>query len=286
MILSKFFIKVPSFPSKSVTKVTSITELTKRRDNLNQFLKDLVKRSDLISNIYVIKFLKLENHFSDFNLFQPLLLYNLDDLPYPVTAFHFDKRTNLMFIGLSNSSISGKINNYFSKFKLFSNKDSGAGINISGVLMIYNLIKNNYGEVHLEQLYEKPFNSEVCSINFYEKQNMLCLGFSNGTMIINKIYINESSKISKELVEEVCTVKAHKKKIVGVCINFSTGYIYSVARESNLNISEINYQSLMKSIQLSKKEISTMVYDETWNRLFLGDDTGSVWIIDITSPVY
>jgi hypothetical protein len=41
----------------------------------------------------------------------------------------------------------------------------------------------------------------------------------------------------------------------------------------------------MKSVPLSKKEISTMFYDENWNRLFIGDDTGSLWILDLSSSV-
>jgi hypothetical protein len=228
----------------------------------------------------------LDNHFPDFNIFQPLLLLNLENISvnHIPTAFHFHKSTSLLFIGLSNTTISGKINNYFSKF--FTKNKSETTSNQSeypGYLMIFNLIKNNSGAQHLELIYEKGVNSEVTSINFYDTKNILCLGMKNGSISLNKVYINESSSVSKELVDEICTVKSHKTSIVGVCVNFSLGYIYSVARDKTIAISELNYQSLIRTIPITKKDISSFFYDEKWSRLFLVDDSGSIWILDITS---
>ena len=165
---------------------------------------------------------------------------------------------------------------------MFVNKTTSAG-NSQGYLLIYNIIKNNSGAIHFELLYTKPLISEVSSINYYENPNMLCVGLNNGNVIIYKIFINEGSQECRDLVEEACVLKSHKKKIVGVCMNHTIGYIYTVARDNNLIISEINYQSLMKNMPISKKEISTMIYDEHWGRMFLTDDSGSIWILDISS---
>ena len=38
LVLEKFFIKIPKFPGKSLTKVKNIDELNKRKENLNEFL--------------------------------------------------------------------------------------------------------------------------------------------------------------------------------------------------------------------------------------------------------
>jgi WD40 repeat protein len=205
----------------------------------------------------------------------------LEDLTYPITAFYYDKRTSLLFLGLSNSSFQGKINNYFSK--IFSGSSSKNTENTPGFLVIYNIIKNNSGAHHFEPLYERPLTSEVSCINFYPSNNILSLGLNSGTINLYKVFINESSKVSKELVEEVCVIKAHKKRVLGVCFNFSLGYVYSVAKEGSLVISEMNYGSSMKSIPISKKEINSMTYDENWGRLFLTDTSGSIWILDLTT---
>jgi hypothetical protein len=235
--------------------------------------------------MYTIKFLKLENHFPDFSIFQPLPLYNLEDLPYPVSTFHYDKRTSLLFLGLSDASISGKINNYFSKFKSLVKNSVGGNEQPPGLLLVYNIIKNNSGAIHFELLWEKNYSSEITSINFYDKQNMLLIGLNNGNIYLNKIYINESSQVTKELVDELGMLKSHKKRVIGACINFQTGYVYSVARENTIHISEVNYCSFLKNFQISKKEFSCFIYEEVQNRLILTDDAGSIWILDLSSSV-
>jgi hypothetical protein len=211
-----------------------------------------------------------------------LSLYNIS-LNNSPSAFFFHKKTSLLFIGLANTTIAGKINSYISKFFTSKNKSDTNSTEYPGYIMIFNLIKNNSGAQHLELIYERGLNSEVTSINFYDLKNILCIGLKNGNISLNKVYINESSSVSKEFVDEICTVKAHKNSIVGVCINFSQGYIYSVSRDKGIAISEINYQSLIRTIPISKKDISCMFYDEKWSRLFLGDDAGSIWILDILS---
>jgi hypothetical protein len=184
---------------------------------------------------------------------------------------------------MSNPSFAGKITSIFSQISIFSNKTIAE--NSPGLLFIYNIITSHSGEFHFELLHRKALSSEVSSINFYEGNNILFVGMNNGNISINKIYINESSRITRELVEDKGILKAHKHRVVGACINYSIGYIYSIAREKTLNISEVNYQSFMKSIPISKKELSGLVHDESLNRLFLSDDAGSVWIIDLQKAV-
>ena len=199
-------------------------------------------------------------------------------MSHPINSFYYDKRTSLLFLGLFNPSLSGKINNYFSNFFSGNTKEE----NSPGFLLIYNIIKNNSGAHHFEPIYQKSLSSSVSSINF-SPENLLILGLASGTLIINKVFINESSKVSRDLLEEVCQIKAHKKKIVGVCINQSLGYVYSFAAEGSIVISEMNYGSVMKTFPLSKKEITDVNYDDKWGRAFCTDEAGSIWIVDLVS---
>jgi hypothetical protein len=127
-------------------------------------------------------------------------------------------------------------------------------------------------------------------MKFYETKdsnlnNVLILGFTNGNIEIFKVFINEGSNIARELMESICYLKVHKKPIVGVAINFTIGYVYSVARESNLNISELNYQSLMRNIPITKQEITNAFYDEEKLEFYLVDISGSIWIVDLMHSV-
>jgi len=191
-----------------------------------------------------------------------------------------------------NKNFTAKISNYFSKMNIFASNNNSNKQNENGIsqLIVYNIIKNNSGESHFEPLYTQNFQNQICYIKFYEKKdsnsnNLLILGFTNGNIEIFKVFVNEGSHIARELMENLCILKVHKKPIVGVAINFTIGYVYSVARESNINISELNYQSLMRSIPITKKEITNCFYEEDQLKFYLADESGSIWIVDLMHSV-
>jgi hypothetical protein len=152
-------------------------------------------------------------------------------------------------------------------------------------LQIYNIIKNNSGEQHFEKLYETVVKDEICYINYFTSNSVLSVGTNTGNIFLYKIYINETSDITKELAENMCVIKTNKRNIVGIAINFVKGYVYSFAKDHNIIISEMNYQSIMRIVPVSKKDFSCMYYDETKLRCFATDDGGSIWIIDIYDSV-
>jgi hypothetical protein len=155
----------------------------------------------------------------------------------------------------------------------------------TSILQIYNIIKNNYGEQHFELLYETNVKDDICYINYFSSNSILSVGTNTGNILFYKIYINETSDITKELVEQMCIIKTNKKRIVGVAINFVKGYVYSFANDHNIIISEMNYQSIMRTVPISKRDFSCMFYDERKLRCFATDEGGSIWIIDIYDSV-
>ena len=205
----------------------------------------------------------------------------------------YDSKTSLLFVACVNKTFGAKISNYFSKIKLFSSNNSKKNQKEEkGIsqLEVYNIIKSNSGQIHLEPLHLQFFETEICFLKYYENKdgdsnNLLVLGFTNGAIEIYKIFVNESNNIAREFIEHLGTIKVHKKPIIGVAINFTIGYVYSVAKETTLNISELNYQSLMRSVPITKKEINNWFYDEEKLRLYLTDEAGSIWIVDLMSSV-
>lgn len=222
------------------------------------------------------------------------MLYNIEETQNEIVTMDYDSKTSLLFVACVNKTLGAKISNYFSKIKLFSsnnnqNNNTNEEKGISQ-LIVYNIIKSNSGQIHMEPLHLQFFQSEICYLKYCENKdgdanNLLVIGFTNGAIEIYKIFINESNKVAREFIEHLGTIKAHKKPIIGVAINFTIGYVYSVAKENVLNISELNYQSLIRSIPVCKKEINNFFYDEEKLRLYLTDEAGSIWIIDLISSV-
>jgi len=64
--------------------------------------------------------------------------------------------------------------------------------------------------------------------------------------LIFKIYWKVTADISKELVSLICKVKAHSSKVIGIGVNYESGYIYSCANDKQVVISEMNYGTVVK----------------------------------------
>lgn len=255
---------------------------------LNQFLNDIINRPDLLCSAYTVAFLKLENHYPNITIFKPLELFLLkddDDITFPITCSAFHKEANLLFIGMGKpqgtvvSSFFNKVGNFF--------KSPQAVKNIrDGKLAIYNIIKNHGGEHMFILLNSQELEGEVNAIHFFKEKNALCVGMKNGHINMYKIYINESSSETKDFIEFAGVIKAHSSPVLGFAINFEFGYIYTFAKEINLKISELNYQSLMKTVPITRQKVSAVNVDFSYERVILCDEGGSIYIVDVlTDPL-
>ncbi len=291
LIFEKYYTTVPIFPGSSFPKLTDPNDIILKKDKLNIYLKEVCKRPDLLTSIYCVKFLSLENHYPNIQLHYPLELYDLPNkLVLPISCGYFLENANLLFIGCGKAQksilqgIKNKIKN-FSFFKKINNNQIEK--KVLGQIAIFNIIKSYQDIYHFEVLYAKPTYSECTSLNFYKDKNCLCLGMNDGSINLYKIFINENTEESQgQFLIEAGNFQAHKVKIIGTIINFNQGYIYTIANENYIKIFDLNYKTLLKEFLISIKSISSMIYDEKLGRVILGDEGGNVYIIDlITNPI-
>lgn len=137
----------------------------------------------------------------------------------------------------------------------------------------------------LHPLYEKTFLSEVSFIKFHDEANYLILGFDSGEIKIFKIYITESSQVTRSLIDEVVSVKAHTNRVLSVGIDFNTGYLFSISNDTKLNISEYNYQTKLKTIKVSKENLTCLLYNLPHQLLVISDCKGSIFFYNTANPL-
>ena len=212
---------------------------------LNLFINNIIKKPALITSCYIINFLKLQNHFEDILLYKPLLLYDSNDdkmnenvlnkNKFCINAIYYLYDSKLLFIGTGvneetfYNTMMKRIN------KLFKKQDPTFGTyhtenqnNIcKGQFIIYNLINNNNGEIMFVELKNIDIISEVIKFDYWPEKNYINLCLKNGQILIFKIYINEPSSITKEIVEYIGTINEHFTTPLYCIINFQCGYTYS-----------------------------------------------------------
>ena len=284
LIFQKYYTTVPNFPSTSISKLNDPKNTI---DKLNKYIKEICNRPDLLTSIYCVKFLRLENHYKDIQLYYPLELYDLhDELILPISCGYFLENANLLFIGCGKAydSFFSGITNKIKNISFFKKKNDEKDKKVLGQIVIFNIIKNYQNIYHFEVLYAKPTYSECTSINYYKDKNCLCVGMNDGTVHLYKIFINENTKESQgQFIIEAGNFKAFNNKIIGTIINFIDGYIYTISNESYIKIYDLNYQTFIKECLITIKNISSMLFDDKFNKVFLGDEGGNFYIIDLFS---
>ena len=289
LIFEKYYTKPPKFPGSGFQRLNETNEIISKKEKLNEYIKEVCKRPDLLTSIYCVKFLKLENHYPDIQLYYPLELYNLhDQLILPISCGYFLENANLLFVGCgipTNNLLSGLFNKIKDNIPFFKKKNNNEEKKVLGQFIIFNIIKNYQGLIHFEVLYAKPTFSECTSINYYKDKNCACLGMNDGTVNLYKIYINESTKESQGqfLIEAGKFVSHKNKKIIGTIINFNKGYIYTIAKDFSIKIFELNYQTLIKETFISTKLLSYILFDDKFERIIIGDEGGNIFIVDLNN---
>ena len=308
LVYKKYFLDIPDinfgkFSHKIVEQPLVHRELISK---LNLFINSIIKKPALITSIYIIKFLKLENHFSDILVYKPFLMYdskndtmnesafNLNKLS--INAIYYIKAPKLLLIGtgLNENSFYDSVKNKISK--LFKTQDPSYGTygatntnNVCrGQFIIYNIIKNSNNEVMFVELKCIDVISEIVRFDFWSEKNYICLSLKNGQILIFKIFISETSNISMEIIEYIGTINEHFSKSLGCIINFKYGYTYSFGQyEKTIKICDLNYQNLVKDIDLFKnKKIKGFIcvdYTISLEYVYIQDDNGSIFFIDIIS---
>ena len=308
LVYKKYFLDIPDinfgkFSHKIIEQPLVHKELISK---LNSFINSIIKKPALITSIYIINFLKLQNHFSDILIYKPFLLYdskndinnesvfNLNKLS--INAIYYIKAPKILLIGtgINEDSIYDSVKNKISK--LFKSQDPSYGTyettnanNIcKGQFIVYNIIKNSNGEVMFVELKSIDVISEIIKFDFWSEKNYISLSLKNGQILLFKIYINESSNVPRDIVEYVGTINEHFSKPLGCIINFSCGYCYTFGQyEKSIKISDINYQNLVKEIDIFKgkksKGFICIDYTISLEYVYIQDDNGSIYFVDVLS---
>ena len=308
LLYQKFYLDVPEinfgkFSPKIVNQPLIHREFISK---LNSFINNIIKKPALITTPYIINFLKLENHFKDISIYKPLLLYDSTDNrmneniinsninKFCINAIYYLYDAKLLFIGTGNNektiynSMMKKIN------KLFKTQDPTFGTygkenpnNIcKGQFIIYNIINNNNGEIMLVELKCIDVISEITRFDYWFEKNYITLCLKNGQILIFKIFINEPSSITKEIIEYIGTINEHFSLPLCCIINFMGGYSYSFGQyDKSVKICDLNYQNIVKEVNLIKKGKGFVCIDYTISLeyIYAQDDDGTIYFIDIVS---
>ena len=280
--LTKLYPNIPPMPGKTLFKIKNRDQLENRKKQLEFFLRECAKRKDIESNPNFKAFLEVDKHSPDLTYNAPNIIYENNELPQGVRDFYYFEEASIMFIVCCDMKIASRLDAYVTNVNLPWEKKTDAHISV-GSVFAFKVIQDKKNVPHsYEKLWAKSFPEQTGVVNFDKENLVLQVGLDSGTVIFYK-----TTQESKFLdYEELCKIKPHTARVMGVAYDAKPGYIYSCGSDNKFMLSEINYLSNVTEIAQSNAGYTNLEFDKKNERIFLTNEAGilSVFLTNTFPP--
>ena len=268
--LSKLYPNIPPMPGKTLFKIKNKDQLEKRKNQLETFLKECAKRKDIESNGVFKVFLELDKHSPDLSYNAPSIVYENNELPQGIRDFYYFEEAHILYIVCCDMKIASRIDAYVTNVNLPWEKKTDAHIS-GGSVFAFKVITSSQGTKYtFEKLWAKSFPEQTGVVNFDKENYILQVGLDSGTIIFYKTSVE-----SKYLVyDELCRIKPHNARVMGLDYDGKPGYIYSCGSDKKFILSEISYLSNVTEIAESAAGYTNLKFDKKNERIFLTNELG------------
>ena len=187
-----------------------------------------------------------------------------------------------MFIVCCDMKIASRLDAYVTNVNLPWEKKSDAHISVGSVFAFRVIHDKKNSPQSYEKLWAKSFPEQTGVVNFDKENLVLQVGLDSGTVVFYK-----TSKESKYLdYEELCRIKPHTARVMGLAYDGKPGYIYSCGSDNKFMLSEINYLSNITEVAQSNAGYTNLEFDKKNERIFLTNEAGilSVFLTNTFPP--
>ena len=280
--LAKLYPNIPPMPGKTLFKIKNRDQLENRKKQLEFFLRECAKRKDIESNGSFKAFLEIDKHSPDLTYNAPTIIYENNELPQGVRDFHYFVEGSIMYIACCDMKIASRLDAYVTNVNLPWEKKTEAHISV-GSVFAFRIVQDKKGNPKVyEKIWAKSFPEQTGVVNFDKESYMLQVGLDSGTVIFYR-----TSKEGRFLdYDEVCKIKPHTARVMGLAFDSKPGYIYSCGSDNKFMLSEINYVGNITEVAQSNAGYTNLEFDKKNERIFLTNEAGilSVFLTNTFPP--
>ena len=247
--ISSICLNIPEFTGfQNLAKENSSSKISEALQKFTDYIKDISYRGDVVNSRYFIEFFKLENHFENFNKFEPKIILHITDLNYEVSDIIFLEKTNILIISCA-TNFEG--NGVMESMKFWKKKEKAGEILIYKLNKNTNMINNNYKEelnnnenkekinyINTESSYSLinsiRTDSEISFLYLSQDNKYLFSGYFNGYIEIYTITESQTD-ISTQVISSIVKIKVSESgnRLLGIGYNPLTKYIYTACYKEN-----------------------------------------------------
>jgi hypothetical protein len=265
-------------PTKSIFKLNQ-EGVEKRKKDLNEFLKSLVKRPEILSNPIMRSFLEIDSHCSSIKGPAPTCISTLDDLPLGVRDFQYISEDSILFITLGEMKVTSRIDAYLTNVTFPWEKSSDNFI-IVGAIVCYKVSKDEITKQRkFTRLWVKPYPVQTSKLRYDPNSHLVGIGLDDGKVNVLKVK-SDNQYLS---FDDIATLKNHKSRINGIEFDVKKGYIYTAAEDCKFLVTDLAYQEKILEVCVGAYPLTGLFYDMDNSRIFVSNTNAQIYIIDILS---
>ena len=268
--LLKLLTNIPSIPKKTLFKVSSYEALTKRRIELEQFIKECVNRKDILSSEPFKAFLEIEKNSPELAGNAPTIVGKLEDIPLGVRDFYYSRDEGIVFMVCSDMNIISRVDSKITNIKLPWEKKTDSHVPV-GAALCYKVQKLGIG-FQFVKAWGKSFPIQTSVLSWDADSTTFSVGLDDGSIVQFKHEANSKY----ENFNEVASLKPHKERVMGIAFDAASGHIFSCSSDKVFAISDVNYQATPLEVAKSNFGYTNLYYDMPNKRVFLTNEGGEL----------
>ena len=187
--LSKLFPRLPQIPGKTFSRLTSEQGLNKRKEQLEIFLRDCVKRRDILQNSDFQNFLELDKNAPEVVGNTVTLVYDYKKCPLGVRDFIVIPHREIMCVCCSDMNIISRTNVTLTNFAFGKTKGDDCQIPM-GAAFIYQCKPDPKEIYKIHKIWAKPFPKQTGVIHWEDKNEIFSIGLDDGRILSFKAVPN------------------------------------------------------------------------------------------------
>lgn len=279
--LTKLLTNIPTIPKKTLFKVSSYEALTKRRIELEQFMKECVNRKDILSSEPFKAFLEIEKNSPELAGNSPTIVGKLENIPLGVRDFYYSRDEGIIFMVCSDMNIISRADSKITNITLPWEKKTDSHVPV-GAALCYKVQKLGIG-FEFVKAWGKSFPIQTGVLSWDQDSMTFLVGLDDGSISLFK-HEPQSGYVN---FTETATMKPHKNRVMGIAFDSVSGHIFSCSSDKLFAISDINYQSTPVEVARSNFGYTNLYYDIPNKRIFLTNEGGEVdvFLTDTYPPV-
>ncbi|CAD8193573.1 unnamed protein product [Paramecium pentaurelia] len=258
-ILKAQFQKLPKFPGKTLSKLTTTQELEKRRIKLNTYLSSISERLEIVTCPIFCELFEIAKYAPKYVFEQPKIINSQQHLQTIKNCQYIKEQEALLVV---SSQTEG-----YKQLIAFMQNDENSISEALGQVELFSL-KDNQIVLKWSQIFD---NQAQC---LHYSEGALIVGLEKGKIIVYQLDqdLNQPQHPSN--------YQMHKMRVNGVFYHKLKKVIYSISQDGTFVVTQRDYLK-HKDQLLLKGELTTLLVCEYREIAFIGNSKGSVFMLDL-----